>query len=170
MWDEDEPIMSIIFQTEINLVAMREASFGEQPVFPATQIINSLVGLLILPQQSFYDMIPNHKIRDLNRVGWRIPTALRGEDTARSLNRLARRMRNAVAHSNLEFTNNAGQISGVRFWDSSNRFQVGSQPEWEIYFSIDELEWFLDRFIMIITRAKKGDYSIHRNVPKTEYH
>ena len=86
-------------------------------VYPVTQLWNSLLGLIVLPQERDVDRIPATRMSERWAVGWpRITVAGREH---RTLRHLVRDLRNAVSHFNVEFEAGRDQeIHSVLVWVS----------------------------------------------------
>ena len=73
--------------------------------YEITQLINSMVGLLIIPEQRLYDKISDSLIDEclLNKL--KAPTCLKQYTYPNRLDlrQICRHLRNAIAHSNIEF-------------------------------------------------------------------
>ncbi len=108
-------------------------------VFEVTQLINSFVGMVILPKESFYHRLRGHNhflsteadqlitelSRDRDRYFSTYTFEYQGRTVREELNpkTLSRHFRNAIAHNNLEilprdFTGE-GKITGVIFRDKN---------------------------------------------------
>ncbi|MBJ6750983.1 HEPN family nuclease [Geomonas anaerohicana] len=122
-------------------------------VFEVTQLINSMLGLLVFPQQRYFDEIPNTPLKELAATGWPIPRVVGDYRQPRDLRMLLRLLRNAVSHFNIEFLpDNNGEISGLRVWNTELRkpFKI----TWMAELSIDDLEKITDRFIALLLKDK----------------
>jgi len=85
-------------------------------VFEVTQLINSMLGLLVFPQQRFFESIPETSLVELRSNGWPIPAMKGSPPYAENLRDLMRCLRNGISHCNLEFTSDGHQLSGLRIW------------------------------------------------------
>src|ERR1700722_4192387 len=68
-------------------------------VYPDVQLLNSIVGLLILPHSTYISSIPKTSLKALEDDGWPIPTVVGKYRQVRNLREMIRYLRNAVAHS-----------------------------------------------------------------------
>jgi hypothetical protein len=59
-------------RTRANLETLKRPQAGA-PAYEVTQLVNSLLGLLVFPQQKFVDDIPKTEISKLEEEGWPIP-------------------------------------------------------------------------------------------------
>jgi hypothetical protein len=57
-------------RTKVNLELVRAAEKGGQIAYEVTQFINSLLGLLVFPQQEFFDKIPKPPQRVVYSCWW----------------------------------------------------------------------------------------------------
>jgi hypothetical protein len=130
------------------------AKSGE--VFEATQLINSMLGLLIFPQQEFYDRIPETPLVELEKQGWpRISAS--GElpdlpDDAGNLKGLLRYLRNSIAHFNTSFlADENNRLHGIRVWNHVDGKRQNPK-NWEAEISLDELRSLTRKFAGLILR------------------
>ena len=89
----------------------------------ATMLVNCLLGLLVVPKESLLDKIPDEPFDTLSSWGIE-PRSITnfgqcdyGHQHEPTLRQLVRRLRNAVAHFNIEPIHSDGVVSGFRFTD-----------------------------------------------------
>ena len=132
----------------------KNAASGE--VFEATQLINSMLGLLVFPQQAFYDQIPVTPLAELEKQGWP-PIRARGElpelpADANTLNGLLRYLRNSIAHFNIAFLpDENNQLHGIRVWNHENG-KRSNPKNWEAEISLKDLRSLTRKFAGLILR------------------
>jgi len=122
-------------------------------VYEVTQLINSMLGLLVFPQQRFFNSIPETPLGELETQGWpRIePTpkiqASEYFKPCTILRELVRVLHHTIAHFNIEFlSKKSGEISGIRIWNIDPR--KGDRPKtWEAEISIETLCRITELFI-----------------------
>lgn len=125
------------------VVASRETS-----VYEVTQLINSLLGLIVLPQQSYFDEIPKTPLTDLKKSGWPQPL-MQGElpEDFNNLNDLMRYIRNSIAHFNIEFfSDETGEICSLKIWNVNRAKKIN----WTAQLSISDLKLLLEKFTDLI--------------------
>ncbi len=91
--------------------------------FEVTLLLNCLVGLLILPQQNWFNSLPTDLV---TQKEWgidekHISTIKKGE--TKNVQNVARHLRNSIAHYNFKvFENKSNDISSIKFedYDPSN--------------------------------------------------
>ena len=132
----------------------KNAASGE--VFEATQLINSLLGLLVFPQQEFYDQIPDSPLAELEKQGWpRIHASGQLPELpadANTLNGLLRYLRNSIAHFNIAFlADENNQLHGIRVWNHENGRRTNPK-NWEAEISLEELRSLIRKFAGLILR------------------
>lgn len=129
-------------RTRKNLKKIEELSL-EKPneYFEVTQLVNSAIGLLMFPQQEFFNGLPETAIEELRKSGWPIPDFEYGAEKTPNLREIARYIRNSFAHYNIDFKADGRKIEGIYLW---NR-QGGHGPvNWLCYISVPGLrELFL---------------------------
>jgi len=74
----------------------------EPIVYEVTQLINSLLGLLVLPRERVYQRVPAVSLRSLESKGWPHIDFEINQRRCRNLKDLLEVLRNAVAHFNIE--------------------------------------------------------------------
>ena len=80
----------------------QEKSKGNE-AYEITQLINSCLGLLVLPQQRFMESIPKTPIIELEQDGWAIPKVTGQFPQVKNLRELINYLRNSIAHFNIIF-------------------------------------------------------------------
>jgi HEPN pEK499 p136 len=156
-------VRDFALRTRKNLAAIDALVAANGEAFEVTQLINSMLGLLVFPQQKYVDSIPKTTLAELEQKGWPIPK-IRGEfEQVQDLNQLIRYLRNAVAHFNIQFIDDGrGNIAVLRVWNmapvkerdgrirrDANRRTV-EQKNWEAELGVSELRGIADRFIDLL--------------------
>ncbi len=146
-YDQQDLVRDFARRTRQNLEFVRSARTKGADVYETTQLVNSMLGLLVFPQQRYVDSIPATSVEVLERQGWPIPHVSRDYDQVQDLNQLIRYLRNAIAHCNLEFLSDADmEVRGVRVWNVNTRDQV----TWMADLSMDELERLTEKFLELL--------------------
>jgi hypothetical protein len=144
-------------RTRDNLKLIRDARKEEpkRKVYEVTQLINSMLGLLIFPKANDLGQLRDKgkRVRDLRKEGWPIPEATRPYHQATTLNALITRLRNAVAHCNMDFhPDGKGDIARMTMWTKSDN---GRGPKnWEMEMTIEELDGIATRFIELVAGSR----------------
>ena len=126
----------------------RKASGSE--VYEVTALINSMLGLLVFPQQRYVDSIPETPIEELHNQGWPIPSVIGELPQVPNLRQLIRYLRNAISHFNVEFlADGSGQIAGLIVWNIDPR---SHRTTWKAKLSVSDLDAIAHRFIALILR------------------
>lgn len=141
----DNLVKDFAYRTRKNLDALRELHETEPDrVYEVTQLINSMLGLLIFPQQQYIDAIPEISLDELKQQGWPIPRVMGVYPQVSNLKQLVRYLRNAIAHFNLKFRGNgAGQIAGLCVWNEDPRTNTIT---WMAELTVEDLEKITDKF------------------------
>jgi len=111
-----------------NLEAVEAAATQdrEAELYEVTQLINSMLGLLVFPEQKYLNNIPRTSIEDLRSQGWPVPAMKGTPPHADNLRDLVRCLRNGISHFNLEFTSDGHVLTGIKIWtcetDSQGRY------------------------------------------------
>ena len=109
---EDE----FIARTQKNLIAIECLKEKGVEVYEVTQLLNSMLGLLIFPKERrLYEKIQPKSWDTMVEEGWPLPS----EDYSHvsDLKQLITKMRNAVAHCNFEIITENDEISSIEFRD-----------------------------------------------------
>jgi len=136
-------------RTRHNLEVIRKRCPAQgDEVYEVTQLINSMLGLLVLPKERYYESIPTTPLEQLRADGWPAPV-LDGEfKSPKHLRDLVRLLRNSVAHFNVEFVAPTGEIKGVIL---SNKCNCGNVT-WRASLSLDDLEQITSKFVDLILK------------------
>ena len=103
MTPRNEPMgMGIVERTRKNLDFIAEARRAGADVHEVTHLLNSLLGLVVLPWERVDRNILSAKVLDLKGQDWPMPTTLYGR-TPKTLRALVRHLRNAMVHGHFEF-------------------------------------------------------------------
>lgn len=103
-----------------------------QGEYEATHLINSLLGLLIVPKERLLDDIPTTPLDQLDHTQWgRTSDWLTqpnkcelGHEHSLTLRQFVRKLRNAVAHFHIQPYPESGEVQGFRFADGSFKAKV----------------------------------------------
>lgn len=136
-------------RTRKNLYALRELqrTNPDVRVYEVTQLINSLLGLLVFPQQRYIDRIEALPLEELVSRGWPIPQVIGEYPQVEDLNQLVRYLRNSIAHCNLEIVSDGyGEIRGLKVWNTR-----AGRVTWKAQLSTDDIEKIGERFIEMLT-------------------
>ena len=105
-----------IARTQKNLIAIECLKEKGVEVYEVTQLLNSMLGLLIFPKERrLYEKIQPKSWDTMVEEGWPLPS---GDNAHVSdLEELIRHMRNAVAHCKFNLTTDHDEISSIEFRD-----------------------------------------------------
>lgn len=148
-------IIDFARRTRANLEFVEAAKGRGENVFEVTQLANSLLGLLVFPQQRYMSSIPETPLSDLVGKGWPSIKTTFGELPENNLKQLMRMLRNSIAHFNVEFVaQTEGQITGLKVWNTK-----GGKKSWEAELSLDDLRTIVFKFIELIDPSKAATSS-----------
>lgn len=137
-------------RTRDNLQRLNALKASGIEVYEVTALVNSMLGLLVFPQQRYVDSIPETPIDELANQGWPIPTVVGEFPQVSNLRQLVRHLRNAISHFNVEFfTDGSGQIAGLIVWNVDPR---STRTTWKARLSVSDLDAIAHRFIALILR------------------
>ena len=133
---EDE----FIARTQKNLIAIECLKDISCKVYEVTQLLNSMLGLLIFPKERFFEKIQNKRWDMMVKEEWPLPS----EDYSHvsDLKQLITNMRNAVAHCNIELIPEHGEIISIEFrdypWGDNHK-----EPHWKGVYDVASLRTFI---------------------------
>jgi len=146
--DYEHVVKDFAKRTKHNLSLIQEHHKKGNEAYEVTQLINSCLGLLVLPQQNFIRSIPETPIDKLIDDGWIIPTVDGNYPQVKDLNELMRYMRNAIAHCNIEFISDSeDKLKSIKIWNKNR-----GKTTWAATLGLKELESLLDKFIDLILK------------------
>ena len=106
-------------RTRTNLCALDSLLADGRELYETTQLMNSMLGLLVFPRERFVGQIPKTPILELQKAGWPIPKVLNGFPQVRDPRQLIKFLRNAIAHFNIEFiADESREMTGLRLWNT----------------------------------------------------
>ena len=134
-------------RTRANLKVINALKSADLEVFEVTQLVNSLLGLLIFPQQRYYQSIPKIALSELAQSGWPKPLVVGEFPAVKNLKELMRYLRNAIAHFNVEYlSDESGEIRGMRLWNINRN----KEKDWVVELSLRDVEVAVDKFSDLI--------------------
>jgi len=105
--------------------------------YDATQLLNSLLGLLIVPKEKLFDQIPDTSLNELSPSEWGDVSSWvtqningdLGHGNTSTLRQFVRKLRNSVAHFHITPHHESGVVRGFRFAYGSFNAEI---PEGEL--------------------------------------
>lgn len=142
--DYRDIVVDFAVRTLRNLNHIQEmARSGDETVYEVTQLWNSLLGLIVLPHENQGNLIPQTPASEMWATGWPRISVSGPEYEPRTLRDFVKKLRNAVAHFNVTFAAESGQLASVTIWnerlDANRRVVTGSRG-WEARMRIDDLD------------------------------
>ena len=143
--------IEIVHRTQKNLKYIREAFEQGEDVHVVTQLVTSLLGLIVLPREQYFEKdIWKVKLDTLIHQGWPEWNITLGN--ADNLGDLIRHIRNATAHGRITFSSDSRHLSEVMLVvEDANRRSKG--PYWRAEISGEDLYLFCIRFAECIEEA-----------------
>lgn len=146
----EDVIADFARRTKANLQIIRQLARqgGGTSAFEVTQLVNSMLGLLVFPQQGYINRIPEIPLADLVSKGWPIPEVIGDHPQVSDLRQLVRMLRNAIAHFNLEFEPGCdNEIKALKVWNTDPRTR---KVTWKARLTVTDLEAITTRFIDLL--------------------
>lgn len=135
-------------RTRSNLLALRNLQNSGVEVFEVTALVNSMLGLLVFPQQSYVNGLPEVPLEELACEGWPIPHVLDGYPQVANLKQLVRHLRNAIAHFHIKFeTDSSGQIASLVVWNTDPH---RNKTTWKAKLTMAQLEAIAMQFVALL--------------------
>ena len=143
-------IVDFARRTRANLDFVEAAKGRGENVFEVTQLANSLLGLLVFPQQRYMNSIPDTPLAELVNQGWPKIQTTSGALPEENLHQLLRMLRNSIAPCNVEFmAESEGLITGIKVWNTKS-----GKKTWQAELSLDDLRTIVMKFIELIESDK----------------
>ena len=102
-------------RTRKNLVFIKLAFDGGDDVHVVTQLVNSLLGLVVFfRERNLLEFSATTLLADLESKGWPHVTVTMGVDQCLTLKDLVSHLRNAVAHGRIHFSSESRDLQQVR--------------------------------------------------------
>jgi hypothetical protein len=140
-----EPVRDIMRRTTRNLKFV-EVHAGPDGPYEVTQLINSFLGALAHPWETYRNDLAAMSLAAAHTAGWPAITEERSTDRGPdSLGDLVRLMRNALAHGNVEFLpGEAADIRALRLWNTDR-----NRRTWGAVVTVTDMRSFLVRFVAL---------------------
>lgn len=137
-------------RTRINLAHIDMSLSEGEEVYEVTQLVNSLLGLVVFPEQHYFNQIPEIPLHELENQGWPSIKVVGEYPPAKDLREQMRYLRNSIAHFNLKFlTNERSEISGIRVWNKNTHLE-GHPTIWKADIPLDDLRMLVNKFVDLI--------------------
>ncbi len=149
-------VYDFIRRTKANLVAIENgAEKKQEDFFEVTQLINSVIGLLMFPKEAVYNLIPETSLEEFKEINF--PKILHGKLPKNNFRELVRYLRNGFAHYNVYFENHNNIIKGLYIWN----IPPDAPADWVVYISIPDLRELLElaekEFKKVTKKGPKDD-------------
>ncbi len=147
----DDVVRDFAKRTRKNLRFIEQAQAEGVEVYEVTQLVNSLLGLLVFPKERYYNRIPELSLQELKESGWPEIQVTGDFKKHKDLRELMRFLRNSIAHCNIEFlADHYYKLHGLRVWNES-----GGVKNWEAELSFEDLRLIVDKFTVLILKEGK---------------
>ena len=153
-YDHEKLLADFANRTRHNLQIIREIreTQPEREAYEVTQLINSMLGLLVFPKERYLSNIPNKTLDALKKEGWPIPEVRPGFTEVKDFHQFLSFMRNAIAHFNVEFLQNEkSEITGLKVWNKRGGIKI-----WQVELELEQMEDIALRFIDLLTEKSEA--------------
>jgi HEPN family protein len=160
----DKFIIDFAKRTLHNLELIKEHSIkqpytaanGKPTSTEVTQLVNSMLGLLVFPRERYNKSIPKIKLADLAANGWPNVRVIEGNIQGDSLRDLIRLLRNSIAHCNIKFiSDNKNNIRGIELWNGAPCGSCG-KCSFKVELSLDDMRVFIFKFVNLIETSNSS--------------
>ena len=137
-------------RSNLHLLRKLQEDHPNLEIYEVTQLINSMLGLLVFPRESYVDRIPKTPLSELADQGWPMPKVVGNYPQVEDLRDLIRYLRNAIAHFNVEFlADGRGQITGLQVWNEWQR-----EITWKARLSLHDIELITEKFLDLLLQEQ----------------
>jgi hypothetical protein len=143
-----EPVRDIMRRTMDNLEFVRAHARANGPPYEVTQLINSFLGALAHPWETYKADLNALSLASARNDGWPVIDKEKTDDRdPTSLGDLIALMRHALAHGNVSFLPGvSGEIQALRLW---NVPPTTKKRDWGTIITPDNMRTFLERFVAL---------------------
>lgn len=143
MSEYKEFVKDFAFRTKKNLKYIEsKKNIGCDSVFEFTQLVNSLLGLLVIPQERECDRICNNFVSQKTCEGLKACIERNDYNNECDFTNILRHMRNAIAHGQVEIGATNGEISSILFIDKNHN----NCRQFHIRLTCSQLRDFIEEF------------------------
>ena len=140
--------LAFAVHTRQNLEVIEECFGGSAAFHPVTQLVNSVLGLIVfLREREFDKHIAGLALDELVQKGW--PQIEMSGERCETLGKFIYHLRNAVAHGRMRFSSDSRDLNRVTvsFEDCKHKT---STPYWDASISATELRQVCLKFIALL--------------------
>jgi hypothetical protein len=139
-------------RTRANLELIEHSALAGQEGYEITQLVNSLLGLLVFPQQRYFERIPALTMSEMKEAGWPEVKVVGAFLPHRTLKDLLRYLRNAIAHFNIQFLGDeTHKLRKLEVWNVNPRDEV----TWRAEIPFEDLRLIVTKFLDLILEEDK---------------
>jgi hypothetical protein len=149
-------VKDFVARTKANLELIEQSALAGQEGYEITQLVNSLLGLLVFPQQYYFNQIPALTMSEMKEAGWP-EIKVDGEfEQHQNLRDLMRYLRNAIAHFNIKFLgDDTHKLRALRVWNHRGSNQI----TWRAEIPFEDLRLIVTKFLALILEENKTNPS-----------
>ncbi len=152
--DNNDLVREFASRTKSNLDLVLSAAGDPtaKKAYEVTQLINSMLGLLVLPHEHMRDKLNNDQtpLDALVSQGWPNVTLklwILKKDIETTLGQLMTLHRNGIAHYNIRFINEGGRIAGIRLWNVLPTGPHAGKKVFEVTLTVEQLGQLATRML-----------------------
>ena len=151
-YNNEKQEFDFIERTHKTLKQYQELNIDEKDKYEVTLFLNCFVGLLIVPQQKWFNDLPTILI---TKDEWGIaPNELNfgNINKRKNIRNIAIHLRNSVSHYNFHFQSTNQRISSIRFEDFQDHNKI--IKTFDATINVEDLQKFIDKFISTMLALK----------------
>ncbi len=154
----DESYLSFARRTKRNLDFIQQNSgILTSDIYEVTQLVNSLLGLLLFPRTYTWGYFRSYKLNQLDPQQWpNLTNQSTAHDklTINNLEQVLREMRNAVAHNDLTFIpDQNNEIERIVFRNENSKAFDYPYREWSLELTLPQLRLLLNSLLSLYERV-----------------
>lgn len=150
----ENKVLDIVRRTNENLVATDRWRAGDPstPFHEVTNLVNSLLGLIVLPKEEILDDMRQVEVGPHGIADWGVAFEVVSVDgsSPRDLRPFLTGLRNAIAHAGMDFPTDGKSITGITF---ANRTNDRARILWTAEFDLAGMRCFLAPLTTEVERA-----------------
>lgn len=158
MFDKNKIVRDFAIRTQKNLEFINnkagqesDAALEPRTVFETTQLINSMLGLIVFPIEHYADKNGKLNFGNVQLSNLEMTTTI-ADSKIQTFEGLLRNLRNGITHYNIRFLEDKGEISGLCVWNTPPRDR--KKKLWEAEFSLEGLGKITNEMLEALKKLK----------------
>lgn len=161
--DNADLVFEVARRTLHNLDFVKATAVGQDDanptVFEVTHVVNSLLGLLVLPRELWLDKQPDEPLSSLYAAGWPKPQFEVNTAQCVTMKQLVTLLRHSIAHGNIEFIAaphpRGASIGGIRLWNHPDGSAKKRPVNFRVRYGVADVERFVRLLVDRMLRSRR---------------